>query len=168
MCIFLTSSHSWKEAQCTNLFFRRSLLFSGGCSRPTKQTIYSPRQSSVVYKGLEQRKFPLFHKQKKVFQVSTNLHFLSLPHAKLLIARRPSNTFVLIDITLHVGFSDTENHSGDFIFLLVVAPALDNSVSTENFSIAADGDASEVRTHVLRMKISYPDRLDDGAEYSGL
>lgn len=104
----------------------------------------------------------------KVFQVSTNLHFLSLPHAKLLIARRPSNTFALIDITLHVGFPDTENHSGDFIFLLVVAPALDNSVSAENFSIAADGDASEVRTHVPRMKISYPDRLDDGAEYSGL
>ena len=110
MCIFLTSSHSWEEAQCTNLFFRRPLLFSGGCSRPTKQTIY----------------------------------------------------------TLHVGFSDTENHPGDFIFLLVVAPALDNSVSTEKFSIAADGDASEVRTHVLRMKISYPDQLDDGAKCSGL
>lgn len=46
---FLTSSHSWKEAQCTNLFFRHPLLFSGGCSRPTKQTIYSPRQSSVVF-----------------------------------------------------------------------------------------------------------------------
>lgn len=27
MCIFLTSSHSWKEAQCTNLFFRHPLLF---------------------------------------------------------------------------------------------------------------------------------------------
>lgn len=24
---FLTSSHSWKEAQCTNLFFRHPLLF---------------------------------------------------------------------------------------------------------------------------------------------
>lgn len=118
-------------------------------------------------RDLNSENFAILQKREG-FQVSTNLHFLSLPHAKLLIARRPSNTFALIDITLHVGFPDTENHSGDFIFLLVVAPALDNSVSTENFSIVADGDASEVRTHVPRMKISYPDRLDDGAEYSGL
>ena len=31
-----------------------------------------------------------------------------------------------------------------------------------------NGDASEVRTHMMRMKISYPDQLDDGAKCSGL
>ena len=146
----------------THYFFKWRVFASNQTNRLQSQTKF------CHLKGTWIARISLFYKKEKVFQVSTNLHFLSLPHAKLLIARRPSNTFALIDITLHVGFPDTENHSGDFIFLLVVAPALDNSVSTENFSIAADGDASEVRTHVPRMKISYPDRLDDGAEYSGL